>query len=441
MDALRNTPGWNYAIAYCLAVLMYIQLNPKRMPLYKRLGVQALFCTAIITFMVFTDGLPVYLFVPCMLCSILLMYLFIYVCCDVSAMKTGYILARAFILGEFAASLEWQLYYYSVSSLYLPGRVIYRIIFMLFLHAIVFGLMYFLEKKYEKRAENNILQVKYRDVLCVVSISVAVFAISNLSYVFGAGPFSSQFTSEIFIIRTLVDAGGLILLFTYHLLLQESQLKMHMDALENMLHMQYNNYQISQESIAMVNQKYHDLKHQIALLRTEIASTEKLEYLDQMERDIKAYEAQNKTGNKVLDTVLTGKSLLCQRKGISLTCVADGEALDFMHAMDISSLFGNALDNAIESVKKIQDKEKRLIHVSVSRQKDFLRIKVENCYEGDIVFENGLPATTKKEKQFHGYGLKSIQNTAKKYHGSVKIHLDKGWFELRILIPLNEIEQ
>lgn len=438
MTALRNTPGWNYAIAYCLAILLYIWLNPKRMTKVKLCVVQAILCTGILLFMILTDGLPIYFFLPCELFSVFLMYVTIYVCCDISAKKAGYFCARAFIFGEFAASLEWQLYYYCVSNSHISLNLVYRLIFMLLLHSIVFTLMYVLEKKYQEKAESNILEVKARDVICVASISVVVFTVSNLSYVFGDGPFSSQFTSEIFIIRTFVDLGGVILLFAYHLLLQESQLKVHMDALSNMLHMQYNNYQISQESIEMVNQKYHDLKHQIALLKAEISSTEKLEYLDQMEREIKAYETQNKTGNQVLDTVLTGKSILCQRQEISLTCVADGKALSFMHAMDVSSLFGNALDNAIESVKKIQEKEKRLIHVLVSRQKGFLRIKVENCYEGDIVFQNGLPATTKKEKEYHGYGLKSIQSTSAKYHGSVKIHLNKGWFELSILIPINE---
>jgi hypothetical protein len=438
MLVLRNTPGWNYAIAYCLAVILYIFLNPKRMRGWKQWGVEALFCTGILLFMNLTDGLPVYLFVPCQICTVLMLYVFTYTSCDISMKRAGYFCARAFILGEFAASLEWQLYYYNVSNYHLPNHIAARLVFMTIIHSAVFGLVYVIEKKYQDRAENQIIEVKSRDVFFVVSISLVVYIISNLSYVFGDGPFSSQFTSEIFIIRTLVDMGGVILLFTYHMLIQESQMKMDMDALENMLHMQYNNYQISQESISMVNQKYHDLKHQIALLRTEITSAEKLEYLDQMERDIKAYESQNKTGNNVLDTVLTGKSILCQGQGISLTCVADGEALNFMNAIDISSLFGNALDNAIESVNKILDKEKRLIHVSVARQKGFLRIRVENCYEGNIVFENGLPATTKKDKQFHGYGLKSIQNTAKKYHGSVTIHLDKGWFELRVLIPLEE---
>ena len=89
-------------------------------------------------------------------------------------------------------------------------------------------------------------------------------------------------------------------------------------------------------------------------------------------------------------------------------------------------------------MKKIADPDKRLIHVSVSRQKGFLRIRVENCYEGDIKFENGLPATTKRDKRYHGYGIKSIHNTARKYGGSVTISAEKGWFELRVLIPVNE---
>ena len=97
------------------------------------------------------------------------------------------------------------------------------------------------------------------------------------------------------------------------------------------------------------------------MLRSE-TSEEKAHYLDAMEQEIRSYEAQNKTGNEVLDTILTSKSLYCQQHGITLTCVADGAALDFMDTMDLCSLFGNALDNAIESVEKLPDSEQRLIH-------------------------------------------------------------------------------
>ena len=165
-------------------------------------------------------------------------------------------------------------------------------------------------------------------------------------------------------------------------------------------------------------------------------SDTKLEYLDRMEQEIRQYEVQNKTGNRVLDTLLSAKSLQCQHQGISLTCVADGAELSFMHPMDLSALFGNALDNAIEGVCKLDDPEKRLIHVSIARQKQFLRIRVENCYEGELAYENGIPATTKADKRFHGFGLKSIRDVVAKYNGSMTINTQGGWFELRILLPV-----
>ena len=107
-----------------------------------------------------------------------------------------------------------------------------------------------------------------------------------------------------------------------------------------------------------------------------------------------------------------------------------------MHPMDISALFGNALDNAIESVCKIADPDKRLIHVSVARQKNFLRIRIENCFEGDIQFENGMPVTKKQGQGIHGYGTKSIRKIAERYNGSMTIDTKDHWFELRVLIPL-----
>lgn len=210
-------------------------------------------------------------------------------------------------------------------------------------------------------------------------------------------------------------------------------IKVEYDYLQKLLAMQYDNYRISEESVRLVNQKYHDLKHQIALLRSEISSDSKLAYLDQMEQDIRSYEAQNKTGNDVLDTVLTAKSLQCQREGIGLTVTADGSALHFMQPMDISILFGNALDNAIESVGMLSDREKRLIHLTINRQKNFVRIHMENCYEGELKFVNGMPVTNKQDTNFHGFGIKSIRSIVDKYDGSMTIHAENGWFELRIL--------
>ena len=188
----------------------------------------------------------------------------------------------------------------------------------------------------------------------------------------------------------------------------------------------------------LINYKYHDLKHQIAVLRSETDPEKRNEFLNHMEDEIRQYEAQNKTGNKVLDTVLTSKSLYCAKHGITFTCVADGTLLDFMDIMDICSIFGNALDNAIECELKIADKEKRLIHVTVSQQKKFLILRFENYYEGSLKVKEGRFLTTKKEKEFHGYGIKSIRYTVNKYDGAVSIDTKENWFDLKILIPMKK---
>ena len=70
--------------------------------------------------------------------------------------------------------------------------------------------------------------------------------------------------------------------------------------------------------------------------------------------------------------------------GVQITCVADGALLNFMHVMDICTIFGNALDNALESVIMLTDPQKRLIHVTVSAQRSFVSIQVLNYCEQEI---------------------------------------------------------
>ena len=226
-------------------------------------------------------------------------------------------------------------------------------------------------------------------------------------------------------------------MFAHMLICGQARMKSELENVHNMLENQYQQYKMSRDSIDMINYKYHDLKHKIAVLKSEENPEKRKEYLESMENEIRQYELQNKTGNKVLDTILTGKSIYCDKHGITLTCVADGTLLDAIDTMDICSIFGNALDNAVESVKKLPDKEKRLIHVTVSKQKEFLLIRFENYYEAKLEIERGHLVSTKEDREFHGYGIKSIRYTVEKYQGAVSISAENNWFDMKILIPLN----
>lgn len=93
-------------------------------------------------------------------------------------------------------------------------------------------------------------------------------------------------------------------------------------------------YELSRENINLINQKSHDLKHQIQALR-KLNKDEFDKYLDDMEDTVHIYEKIVKTGNDVFDTILTEKSLYCKDRGIQVTCVADGSQMDFIETIDL----------------------------------------------------------------------------------------------------------
>ena len=328
------------------------------------------------------------------------------------------------------------MFYYVTRPGFLPLTWPVNLLCLIVIDGILTFILYHLEKR--NRTVNESIQINGRELVSVVLIALAIYTSSNLSYIFERIHLSEIVITQLFTIRTLMDLGGVAILYAYHMQMGELNTRLEVQRLQDILEMQQNNYEMLRQSVSAVDQKYHDLKYQIAVLKAEAGTGEGIRYLDQMEQEIKAYEAQNKTGNKVLDTILTGKSLYCQGNWIELTSVADGHAIDFMDPMDISILFGNMLDNAIESVSKIEQKEKRLIHLAIARQKGFLRIRVENCYEEEPKFEKGVLVTSKENKKYHGFGMKSIENIVKKYGGSTTIQAENGWFELRILIPLKE---
>lgn len=110
-------------------------------------------------------------------------------------------------------------------------------------------------------------------------------------------------------------------------------------------------------------------------------------------------DAEMNTGNAILDTVLTSKSLRCAEEGIVMTCFADAHDMGFIDMMDICSIFGNAIDNAIECVEKIADQNMRLIKLTVRTQNRFLLIRVENCTDKAIDLNAVSPRRRKKTRR------------------------------------------
>ena len=235
----------------------------------------------------------------------------------------------------------------------------------------------------------------------------------------------------------LVQVYCATVLYLQNELFKKSAMRHELETLDRLWHQQKEQYSLAKENIALINRKCHDLKHQVAAMRTIAGPEEREKYLKEVEDSVRIYEAIVQTGNEVLDTVLTEKSLLCEANQIKVNCVADGRQLTFMDPVDLYTIFGNALDNAIESIKDYQDPGMRFIDVQVYAEQQFLIVHISNPLRGPLTFENVLPVSTKPNNGYHGFGLKSIRHTVEQYEGHLTVKEEDGCFHLRILIPLS----
>ena len=210
-------------------------------------------------------------------------------------------------------------------------------------------------------------------------------------------------------------------------------LKNEMDIMRELLHREKEQYRLTKENIEIINIKCHDLKHQINALRGAADA----QSIRQIEDAVMIYDCIAKTGNDVLDIILTEKSLYCEKNDIRLTCVVNGSDLCFMEEMDVYSLFGNAVSNAVESTGRIADPTRRCITINMQTRGNVLSLHFENYFDGELEMADGLPQT-KKDKDYHGFGMKSMAYIARKYGGNMSVVAKDGKFMLDFLFPLTK---
>lgn len=432
MDVMQDIPKLYTAVSEWAACLGFIFLLKRRWSAQLTALISAASLILLCVIQYFIGIVPVGLWIPGMIVALAVMYGTLYLCCDIPMNGIGFYWAIAFIFAEFVASLDWQFYTF-FAHVVIDG-VWVQIIFFIIFYGGTFFVLYLEERRLLAETQN--LRITAKEFASSTVISVGAFLISNISYVSTNTPLSGRMSMEIFYIRTLVDLAGVIMLLAYQERLAEMQTRVGLEAINSLLQRQYEQYRISKENMEAINRKYHDLKHQIGIIRLEADPQKREEYLNQLESGVQSIGAAPKTGNDVLDTILFSKQIYCSQHDIVMTIVADGAQLEHMDVMDICSIFGNALDNAIENVEKIADTQKRLIQVAVFTQNDFLMIRVKNYFENNLQMEDGEFKTTKKDKNYHGYGIKSMHYVAEKYGGTVSIQARDHWFWLQVLIPL-----
>ena len=420
MTTLPDIPRLYTALAEVLAALLYAHRLPPRMDQRVIWGVEAGWAVLLGAFLQATGEVPLAWWIPCMAMAILSMLLFLWVTRSITLLEAGYVCARAFILAELAASVEWQLH--CVLWPQRGGAEPLSLLLLAVVYGGIFTAMLFVENRRPGPAGK--LKITPAGTFVAVVMALTAFAVSNLSFANG-----SEANMNMFYIRTLVDLAGVLILTVQHEQLREAALHSELAELDGVLHRQYEQYKQSKENIRLINRRYHELKMQIAAIRAERDHAKQDVALAAMESGIRQYEAENKTGNPVLDTLLTAKTMECQQENITITSVADGRMLGFLTIRELCTIVGVALDNAIAAVRAEPDPEKRLIKVAVYSQGGFAMLRFEHYTEAAPALDaDGLPQ--------QGSDLKSVRTTVGQHGGSMTMHWENNWCTLRILFPL-----
>ena len=200
----------------------------------------------------------------------------------------------------------------------------------------------------------------------------------------------------------------------------------------NRMNEQFCYYREKEEDEKRVRALYHDMKNHLLILEKQ-NSQETKQMVAELRRQISDYEDYVHTGNDFLDVIIRDKVKKAKEQGIDFLAVIDFTSGDFIEPLDISTIFGNALDNALEASVKLPP-EQRLITVKAGCNHDMLM----------IVFENNavmgkMKGTSKEDEFLHGFGIPNIRKAVEKYNGECVIRQENGKFVMKHIIPLPEI--
>ena len=129
---------------------------------------------------------------------------------------------------------------------------------------------------------------------------------------------------------------------------------------------------------------------------------------------------------------LDRKAEKAREKEIDFSAFIDFEGIDFIEPLDISTIFGNGIDNAMEACEKLP-REERVITVKAGKVRDFVSILIENNCSDEVHTDGN---TTKSDKFLHGFGISNMKKAAEKYGGTCTTTQEDGKFILKILLPV-----
>ena len=201
-------------------------------------------------------------------------------------------------------------------------------------------------------------------------------------------------------------------------------------------------YQALRRTYADNAKLYHDLHNHIeAIYQCLIQGDNKeaVRYCEDLRTPVRQISQTVWTGDKALDYLISSKMALAEQEQIKTKVNIEYPHNTNIRSVDLTTILGNLLDNALEAAQAAPD-GLRFLNLTIRRINAMLIIKVENGYGHDLKREDGKLLTTKSNRAFHGWGLKSVQTAADRYDGTISTDDKDGIFQSVVTLSFQAIK-
>lgn len=277
--------------------------------------------------------------------------------------------------------------------------------------------------------------VRFTRIQWILHMIIAVYSVMNMIIILeAAGRMKGEMASFILLVNMgFIVFADMYFLYFIQFVEESNQLKLKLKLLEQQADLQYKYYARQEKNYRESVNILHDVDKHITAIEKLMDENNKniaITYTKEISAILKPLIPQQLTNHPILNILLNDKIQLAQKANIDFQYKIDNIDLSFMNPVDVTTIFENLINNAMEACGQMQ--EMPWIRLKINSYYEMIAISIENISHNHCVWKNDMPVSQKGQN--HGIGLSNVQRVLKKYDGTMHLSSANGIFQCNIIL-------
>lgn len=302
---------------------------------------------------------------------------------------------------------------------------------------LLFFIFIYIISKFSVKEQNGI-KIRAVVLLSILPI-VSVLLMHTTIYICIYNNLSNYFKSLLVICNIMILLSNIIVFYIHELTLKTNQEYTQLSLIHQKEANTFEYYKILNQQNENSRVLIHDISKHLNSIRmlSSDSNAEIKDYIDNIIDEFNIMNPVNYCNNALLNLITYRYYEICKSDNIKFEVNIQNAQLEFMSDPDITAMFDNILENAVEAANQTTDK---FVNFSIDiRNTNFMIISIINSSNQKPLIINKVIVTTKADSDVHGFGIKSIRNIVRKYDGNIEMNYDnfEKTFCTKIIFQLN----